>query len=216
MRNMTVATLSEDFVVAAEARGLSPDPGHDGYAARNAVLPHLRVRRLDRLRGHRSIVMEQVFTYPGLGNLLFLAVNNEDYPLMQAIFLTISFAVLGSNLLVDLLYGLIDPRTREASMPWHPSSSPPNPPRRPGRLPRLRDACATRRLLLGLIVVGFFILLAAPRAAVRGRPQHPVQDRAQPGASAAHCRHHQTSARTSSPRPWSAPADPADRRRRPA
>ncbi|WP_034264666.1 ABC transporter permease [Actinospica robiniae] len=115
MRNMTVATLSEDFVVAAEARGLSPVRVMTRYAARNAVLPSISGFAVSIgfvISG--QIVMEQVFNYPGLGNLLFLAVNNEDYPLMQAIFLTISFAVLGSNLLVDLLYGLIDPRTREA------------------------------------------------------------------------------------------------------
>jgi len=115
MRNMTVATLSEDFVVAAEARGLSPIRVMTRYAARNAVLPSISGFAVSIgfvISG--QIVMEQVFNYPGLGNLLFLAVNNEDYPLMQAIFLTISFAVLGSNLLVDLLYGLIDPRTREA------------------------------------------------------------------------------------------------------
>ncbi|WP_246577585.1 ABC transporter permease [Actinospica durhamensis] len=115
MRNMTVATLSEDFVVAAEARGLSPVRVLTRYAARNAVLPSVSGFAVSiGFVVSGQIVMEQVFNYPGLGSLLFQAVSNEDYPLMQALFLTISFAVLGSNLLVDLLYGLIDPRTREA------------------------------------------------------------------------------------------------------
>ena len=56
--------------------------------------------------------MEYVFSYPGIGDLLVQAVNNNDYPLMQGIFLVITFAVLGANLIVDLLHGFIDPRTR--------------------------------------------------------------------------------------------------------
>jgi peptide/nickel transport system permease protein len=59
-----------------------------------------------------SIVMEQVFNYPGIGNTLYQAVVNDDYPLMQGVFLVITLTVLGANLLVDLLYGIIDPRTR--------------------------------------------------------------------------------------------------------
>ena len=114
MRNMTVATLSEDYVVAAEARGLSPVRVLMRYVARNSVLPSISGFAVSIgfvISG--QIVMEQVFNYPGLGNLLFQAVNNEDYPLMQAIFLAISFAVLGANLAVDLLYGFLDPRTKE-------------------------------------------------------------------------------------------------------
>ena len=61
-----------------------------------------------------SIVMEEVFSYPGIGFKLLDAVQNDDYPLMQGIFLVITFAVLGANLVVDLLYGFIDPRTRAA------------------------------------------------------------------------------------------------------
>jgi len=113
MRNMMVATLSDDFVVAAEAKGLKPRRVMLGYAARNAVLPSVSGFAISLgfvVSG--SIVMEQVFNYPGIGNVLFQAVNNDDYPLMQGIFLVITLTVLGANLLVDLLYGLIDPRTR--------------------------------------------------------------------------------------------------------
>ena len=58
--------------------------------------------------------MEQVFNYPGIGNVLFQAVSNDDYALMQGIFLVITLTVLVANLIVDLLYGLIEPRTRIA------------------------------------------------------------------------------------------------------
>jgi peptide/nickel transport system permease protein len=115
MRNMMVATLAEDYVVAAEAKGLSSTRVMVRYAARNAVLPSISGFAVSIgfvVTG--QIVMEQVFNYPGIGNLLFSAVQNQDYPLMQGIFLAISFAVLGANLIVDLLYGFMDPRTKEA------------------------------------------------------------------------------------------------------
>jgi peptide/nickel transport system permease protein len=116
MRNMMVATLSEDYIVAAEARGLRPRTVMVRYAARNAVLPSVSGFAISiGFVVSGSLVMEWVFNYPGIGNLLFQAVNSDDYALMQGIFLVITLAVLGANLLVDLLYGLIDPRTRIAS-----------------------------------------------------------------------------------------------------
>ena len=116
MRNMTVTTKSEDYVMAAEARGLLPRRVLVGYAARNAVLPSFTGFAISLgfvVSG--SILMEVVFSYPGIGYLLLQAVQNDDYALMQGIFLVITIAVLGANLLVDLLYGFIDPRTRQAS-----------------------------------------------------------------------------------------------------
>ena len=113
MRNMMVATLSEDYVVTAEAKGLRPRRVRFTYAARNAVLPSLSGFAISLgfiVAG--SIVTEQVFSYPGVGQLLWTAVSNDDYALMQGIFLVISLSVLAANLIVDLLYGLIDPRTR--------------------------------------------------------------------------------------------------------
>ncbi len=59
-----------------------------------------------------QIIVETVFSYPGLGYQLIKAVSNLDYPLMQAIFLMITLAVLGANLIVDLLYVRLDPRVR--------------------------------------------------------------------------------------------------------
>jgi peptide/nickel transport system permease protein len=113
MRNMMVATLSEDYIVTAEAKGLKPGRVRLTYAARNAVLPSLSGFAISLgfvVAG--SIVTEQVFSYPGVGQLLFTAVSNNDYALMQGVFLVISLSVLAANLVVDVLYGLIDPRTR--------------------------------------------------------------------------------------------------------
>jgi peptide/nickel transport system permease protein len=116
MRNMMVSTLSEDFVVTAEAKGLTPRRIRSRYVARNAILPSISGFAISLgfvVAG--SIVTEAVFSYPGIGSALLLAVNNNDYALMQGVFLIITLAVLGANLLVDLLYGVIDPRTRARS-----------------------------------------------------------------------------------------------------
>ena len=115
MRNMMVSTLSDDYVVAAEAKGLKPSRIMIGYAARNAVLPSISGFAISLgfvVSG--AIAMEYVFSYPGIGFKLVTAVANDDYPLMQGIFLVITLAVLAANLAVDLLNGFIDPRTRIA------------------------------------------------------------------------------------------------------
>ena len=115
MRNMMVSTLSEDYVTAAEAKGLRSRTVMIGYAARNAVLPSVAGFAITLgfiVSG--SLLMEIVFSYPGMGFTLLQAVENNDYPLMQAIFLMITFTVLAANFLVDLLYGFVDPRTRQA------------------------------------------------------------------------------------------------------
>ncbi|MET3805562.1 peptide/nickel transport system permease protein [Nakamurella sp. UYEF19] len=116
MRNMMVSTLSEDYILTAQAKGL-----HEGrilrtYAARNAVLPSVAgfAISLGFVVGG-SVVTEQVFSYPGIGSKLLTAVTNNDYALMQGLFLFITLSVLGANLVVDLLYGIIDPRTRARS-----------------------------------------------------------------------------------------------------
>ncbi|WP_432536175.1 ABC transporter permease [Kineococcus arenarius] len=113
MRNMMVSTLSEDYMVTAEAKGLRAGRIMRRYAARNAVLPSISGFAISLgfvVAG--SIVTEAVFSYPGIGSALLQAVNSNDYALMQGIFLVITISVLGANLLVDLLYTVIDPRTR--------------------------------------------------------------------------------------------------------
>jgi peptide/nickel transport system permease protein len=115
MRNNMVSSLGEDYVTFAEANGLRGRTIALRYAARNALLPNITAfgTTLGLVVGG-SLLTEVVFTYPGVGYLLFTAVVNEDYPLMQALFLVITVSVLVANLLVDLLHGLLDPRTRRA------------------------------------------------------------------------------------------------------
>ncbi|MEH3077148.1 MAG: ABC transporter permease [Quadrisphaera sp.] len=113
MRNMMVATMSEDYVVTAQAKGLRPSRVRSRYAARNAAIPSLAGFGIALgfvVAG--SIVTEQVFSYPGVGKLMIQAVQGLDYSLMQGVFLVITLTVLAANFVMDLLYGLIDPRVR--------------------------------------------------------------------------------------------------------
>jgi peptide/nickel transport system permease protein len=114
MRNMMVTTLGEDYVLTAQAKGLSDRRVMLTYAARNAILPNIASFALAlSFVVSGAILVEYVFSYPGIGYVLFQAVDNEDYPLMEAIFLIITLAVLLANLLVDMLYVVLDPRTRQ-------------------------------------------------------------------------------------------------------
>ncbi len=115
MRNMMVTTLSEDYVRLAEAKGLSKRRVMVTYAARNAILPSFSsfAMSLGFVVGG-SIVTEVVFNYPGIGSVLFKAAQVQDYPLMQGIFLVITITVLIANMLADLMYVFLDPRTRES------------------------------------------------------------------------------------------------------
>ncbi len=118
MRNVMITTIGEDYVLAAQAKGLSNRRVVFSYAARNAFLPQLQGFGL--ALGYvvsGALVMEIVFSYPGIGLLLLGAVQSDDFPLMQAIFLVITFAVLLANLIVDLVIVAVDPRvrTREAA-----------------------------------------------------------------------------------------------------
>jgi peptide/nickel transport system permease protein len=115
MRNMMVTTLSEDYVRLAEAKGLPKRRVMYSYAARNAMLPSFSgfAMSLGFVIGG-SIVTEVVFNYPGIGSVLFKAAQAADYPLMSAIFLLITVLVLIANLIADIAYVFLDPRTRES------------------------------------------------------------------------------------------------------
>jgi peptide/nickel transport system permease protein len=112
MRNMMVTTVNEDFVLMAAAEGL-PTRKVMLYAARNAVLPSIANLSLAiGLVVSGALLVELVFNYPGVGDLLLQAVLNEDYPLLQGIFLVVTFTVLSANFLADIVYVLLDPRVR--------------------------------------------------------------------------------------------------------
>jgi peptide/nickel transport system permease protein len=113
MRNMMMTTLGEEYVTMAEAKGLPKRTVMVRYAARNAILPSITsfALSLGAVVGG-SILTEVIFNYPGVGYTLFLAVQSQDYPLMQGLFLIISLTVIVANLLADIVYIFLDPRTR--------------------------------------------------------------------------------------------------------
>ena len=115
MRNMMVTVASEDYITVAHAKGLSERRVALSYAARNALLPNVSgfALSLGFIVGG-TLLVEIVFSYPGLGFQLFQAVGAKDYPLMQGIFLIITISVLVANLLADVAYLLLDPRTRKS------------------------------------------------------------------------------------------------------
>ena len=113
MRNNMISTLSEDYVRMARAKGLSPLRIMFNYAGRNAVLPNLAGFAMSLgfvVSG--AILVEYVFSYPGVGYMLLQAVENEDFALMQTLFLFITVCVLTAVLLMDFATILLDPRTR--------------------------------------------------------------------------------------------------------
>jgi peptide/nickel transport system permease protein len=113
MRNVMVSTLSDDYVTMAEAKGLKQSRIMFKYAARNAMLPGITgfgIALGAVLSG--QILIETVFSYPGLGFMLINAVNGRDYPLMQGLFMMITAGILAANFLVDILYTRLDPRVR--------------------------------------------------------------------------------------------------------
>jgi len=114
MRNMMVTVSGEDYITVAHAKGLSERRVMTRYAARNALLPNVSgfALALGFIVGG-TLLVEIVFSYPGLGYELFQAVGAKDYPLMQGIFLVITLSVLLANFLADVAYLLLDPRTRK-------------------------------------------------------------------------------------------------------
>ena len=113
MRNVMITTIGEDYVVAAQAKGLSKARIIYTYAARNALLPQLQGFGLALgFAVSGALIMEIVFGYPGVGLLLLNSVTEKDFPMMQAILLVIVFAVLVANLIVDLVIAYFDPRAR--------------------------------------------------------------------------------------------------------
>ena len=114
MRNNMVTTIAEDYVRMGRAKGLPSRRVMFDYAARNAILPNLTgfAMQLGYILGG-SIVIEYLFSYPGLGYLFYTSTTDHDLPLMQGLFLFYTVAVLLCVLLADLATALLDPRTRE-------------------------------------------------------------------------------------------------------
>ena len=114
MRNNMITTIADDYVKMGRAKGLATRRVMFDYAGRNAILPNLTgfAMQLGFVLGG-AIVIEYLFSYPGLGYLFYTASTDHDLPLMQGLFLFYTLAVLVCVLLADLATALLDPRTRE-------------------------------------------------------------------------------------------------------
>ena len=114
-RSAVLEVVGADFIRAARARGVSPIGVYLQHGFRNALIPILTL--LGTQFGHLlsgTVIIERIFNVPGLGNLLFEAVANRDYPLVQAAVLTYGFLTIVVNFAVDVSYGLVDPRIRDS------------------------------------------------------------------------------------------------------
>ncbi len=116
IRNNMINVLAEDYITVAKAKGLSLSRIQLVYAAKNALLPSISglAMELGFIVGG-SIVTEIVFSYPGIGFMMFQAVQNQDYPLLQGIFLFIAVGVLVASFLADLVIMVVDPRVRDGA-----------------------------------------------------------------------------------------------------
>jgi peptide/nickel transport system permease protein len=113
LRSSMLEALSEDYIRTARAKGLSDGAVIRRHALKNALIPVVTVLglQLGTLIGG-AVITEYVFALPGVGRLVVDAVFARDYPLVQGVVLLIAVGFILSNLMVDLLYGWIDPRIR--------------------------------------------------------------------------------------------------------
>lgn len=112
-RNSLIIELQEDYVITARAKGVPEFGVIFKHALRNAILPVVTNTGINLgFAVGGAILTETVFGLPGMGSLMFKAVMEHDYPLLQAGFFFISAAVIFMMFIIDILYGIIDPRVR--------------------------------------------------------------------------------------------------------
>ena len=112
-RAACLEALGQDYILTAQAKGLTEGAVMVRHALRGALVPVLTtiLSHIPHILGG-SVVVEQIFGWPGMGSLLFSAISQRDDPLVMGVTVVTALAVLGANLLLDLVYGLADPRVR--------------------------------------------------------------------------------------------------------
>ncbi len=113
VRTAMLETLQSQYIMVARAKGLSESKVLYKHALRNCAIPLITYFGLQfgGLLGG-IVVVERVFNWPGMGTLAFDAVGARDYPVLQAVITVLSLMIVGVNLIVDIAYGLVDPRIR--------------------------------------------------------------------------------------------------------
>ena len=213
MRNNMITVLTEDYVRMARAKGLKPWRIMWTTPARNAILPNLVgfAMSLGFVVGG-AILVEFVFNYPGVGWMFLQSVENQDYALMQALFLLITVTVLLAILAADVATAILDPRTRDAgdrALARAIRSSPPARPSAPGRRSATqaerradlwpRASRTTARRSSGSCCSRFFVVLAVFPGQIA--PDDPTRRRSTRAGSAPRrttCSARPRTARTSS------------------
>ncbi|MEP6984589.1 MAG: ABC transporter permease [Chloroflexota bacterium] len=115
MRSSVIEVLAEDYILTAKAKGLSTVQILRDHALKNAMLPMVTIIALNL--GYvvgGAIQVETVFSWPGIGRLIFDSVAKQDYPVLQGAFLLLAVSVILANLITDLLYSMLDPRIKES------------------------------------------------------------------------------------------------------
>ncbi|MCJ7706037.1 MAG: ABC transporter permease, partial [Anaerolineales bacterium] len=113
MRSSVLEILSEDYILTAKAKGLSHLQILRDHALQNAMLPIVTLIALNLgFTVSGAIQVETVFSWPGLGSMIFEAVRRQDYPVLQGAFLLVAVSVIVANLIADLVYGTLDPRVK--------------------------------------------------------------------------------------------------------
>ncbi|MGE3798851.1 MAG: ABC transporter permease, partial [Thermomicrobiales bacterium] len=113
MRGMMVTAEGEDYMVFAEASGLKNRTLFFSYAMRNAMLPQTTALGLSLgqlLTG--ALLVEVIFSYPGIGGLLYFSIRNFDYFVIQGVILLVVLSMAFATLILDLIYPILDPRIR--------------------------------------------------------------------------------------------------------
>lgn len=114
IRNTMLDVMEEDFIRTARAKGLRQSQVIFDHGLRNSLLPAITVIGLkfaEMLGG--AILTETIFAWPGIGRYMFEAIKNRDYPVIQGTTLVFALLFIGTSIVVDLLYGVLDPRVRE-------------------------------------------------------------------------------------------------------
>ncbi len=113
MRNSLRDVLSEDYIVTAYAKGADSRRILYTHAVPNAMLPMISLIAINLgLMVTGAILVETVFSWPGIGYMIYEAIGHLDYPMLQGAFIIVTFSVVLANLLADMIYGMVDPRIR--------------------------------------------------------------------------------------------------------
>ena len=112
-RGAVLDVLQEDYVRTARAKGARERVVMTAHVLQNAMIPVItRIGMMIPFLVGGAVVTEQIFAWPGLGSLMVLSINSRDYPVIMGITVFIAAAVLIGNIIVDLIYGLLDPKIR--------------------------------------------------------------------------------------------------------